>query len=429
MSDFDAGLHPGEEGAESVPAELIISLLDSLAQCIYVLDRTGRFIYVNSAFVRYTATPRHILLRKNIHEIKHTFKPCVSEKVLETKGEVIMFQDIINAAQKTFRQLVTATPVFDTQGEVSYIVVTISAIETIERKLQTARNNEISKLTSTPAAAADHPKDRMVVNASPQMRDVLTQARQAASTDATCLLTGESGTGKEVVARYIHDHSPRAGGPFVVVNCASIPENLMESELFGYEPGTFTGGQRGGKTGSVEAAEGGTLFLDEINSLPLALQGKLLRVLETKSVKRLGGSQEKTVDFRAVAATNQDLYTMCLNKEFRTDLYYRLNLMPICIPPLRERVKDIIPLANFFLQKYCTKYGKNRVFSPLCCRQLLEYRWPGNVRELRNCVERILITTVGDSLEITSLPEHILRGNQAGAAGGPARRRRAVYLY
>lgn len=128
--------------------------------------------------------------------------------------------------------------------------------------------------------------------------------------------------------------------------------------------GSFTGGQGGGQTGSVEAAEGGTLFLDEINSLPLALQGKLLRVLETKSVKRLGGSQEKTVDFRAVAATNQDLYTMCLNKEFRTDLYYRLNLMPICIPPLRERVKDIIPLANFFLQKYCTKYGKNRVFSP-----------------------------------------------------------------
>lgn len=415
MREYDE--HNRFDASDTTPAQLIVTLFDSLRQCIYVLDRAGKFIYVNSAFVRYTETPKHILLQKTIYEIKHTFQPSVSEVVLDTKREVTMFQDIINASKKTFRQLVTATPVFDADGEILYIVVTISSLTDVENQFISARNMEISKPVQNSGTTFDTNEEQSIISASPQMQCILTQARQIADTDAICLLNGESGTGKEVLAKYIHEHSQQTKNvPFVIINCASIPESLMEAELFGYESGAFTGAQKGGKIGSVEAAEGGTLFLDEINSLPLHLQGKLLRVIETRMVKRLGASIEKCIHFRTIAATNEDLYAMVQRKEFRADLFYRLNLIPIFIPPLRERVEDIIPLANLFLQMFCKKYKKNRAFSSFCYQQLLEYHWPGNVRELRNCVERILITTVGDSIEISSLPEQLLQGQNSPVA-------------
>lgn len=386
----------------------IVSLLGTISQCIYILDRNGNFVYVNNAWVRYTETPKKVLLRKNVHEIRHTFKPSILERVLETGHEVTLFQDIKSASGTVHRQLATATPAFNSEGEVSYIIVTVTPLNAISAQIQEAQENEVSLYTEPVRDDIPAPPPNLIA-ASPQMQQVLELARRLADTGAPCLLTGESGTGKGVVAQYIHSCGRNRHGQFVTINCAAIPENLMESELFGYEPGAFTGARREGKLGCIEAADGGTLFLDEINSLPLTMQGKLLRVLETKMVKKLGASREKRVDFRIIAAANQDLYAMCQRGEFREDLYYRLNIVPVGIPPLRQRKEDIVPLTEGFLRELCAKYGKYHMFSPACYQQLLDYNWPGNVRELRNFVERIIIVSSRDAMVINSLPPGIFR--------------------
>lgn len=198
------------------------------------------------------------------------------------------------------------------------------------------------------------------------MRALLDMAKQVAGVDSTILISGETGTGKEVLANFIHRHSHRADRPMVEINCAALPENLLEAELFGYEKGAFTGALNTGKPGMVEEANGGTLFLDEINSLPLALQGKLLRVLESHKSKRLGAVSEREIDFRLLAATNQDLKTCVEKGSFRADLYYRLNVIPLEIPPLRNRREDIIPLALFFLDHFCKNMGAPRCLPKVC---------------------------------------------------------------
>lgn len=232
------------------------------------------------------------------------------------------------------------------------------------------------------------------------MRAALSTAATVAVVDSAVLISGESGTGKEVVAQYIHDASPRSGKPLVVINCASLPENLLEAELFGYEKGAFTGAAPGGKAGLFEAADGGTLFLDEINSMPLNLQGKVLRALETKTIQRLGSTRSKKVDFRLLTASNEDLYHLVEEKKFRADLYYRLAVIPIRLPPLRERREDIIPLAQHFLKLFCRKYAKDKEFSPQTLQLMIQYPWPGNVRELRNFVERAVVMSLGRQVAV-----------------------------
>jgi transcriptional regulator with PAS, ATPase and Fis domain len=189
----------------------------------------------------------------------------------------------------------------------------------------------------------------------------------------------------------------------VTINCAELPESLLEAELFGYEKGSFTGASQTGKAGLIEETDGGTLFLDEINSMPLAMQGKLLRAIEIKQIRRVGATKNKPVDFRLIAATNENLARLIQEKKFRSDLFYRLNVIPIKIPPLRERKEDIVPLALNFLKYYCLKYGKTKAFTVHTMKQMVEYDWPGNVRELKNCVERSIIMCVGDYIEITDI--------------------------
>ena len=224
--------------------------------------------------------------------------------------------------------------------------------------------------------------------------------RRMAVSESPILLIGETGTGKEVLAKYIHRNSSRADAPIIEINCAALPENLLEAELFGYTKGAFTGALNTGKPGLIEAAHGGTLFLDEINSLPLALQGKFLRVLESHKSKRLGAVEEQEIDFRLLAATNQNLKEGVLAGTFRADLYYRLNVIPLELPPLRERREDIAPLATFFLDYYCKRYSRTKVLSRRVIEQLKAYDWPGNIRELKNVVERLLVTSAAGTLEI-----------------------------
>jgi DNA-binding NtrC family response regulator len=242
-----------------------------------------------------------------------------------------------------------------------------------------------------------------VLGEDPAWKETLLAVQRAAGSEATVLLEGESGTGKELLSRALHQLSPRAKGPFVAINCAAIPENLLENELFGHEKGAFTGAT-GRKSGKAELAHRGTLFLDEIGDLPLPLQAKILRLVQERQFERVGGVQTLSVDVRLVAATNRDLKEAVGQKQFREDLYFRLSVLPITIPPLRRRRGDITLLADAFLERYGRELGRRELrFSEAARRTLLEHAWPGNVRELQNCIERATILCEGTEIR----PEHL----------------------
>jgi DNA-binding NtrC family response regulator len=251
------------------------------------------------------------------------------------------------------------------------------------------------------------------------LRHVLQHLHRAAATDATVLLEGESGTGKELFARALHALSPRADGPFVAINCAAIPETLLETELFGHEKGAFTGASAR-KPGRFELAHRGTLFLDEIGELPMALQAKILRALEERCFERVGGTQTLHVDSRVVAATNRNLKQRVAERQFREDLYFRLSVFPIQIPPLRERGDDVVILAHHFVGKFCRDMNKTALaLSPAVLDELRAYSWPGNVRELQNCIERAVILCEGDSIQSRHLNLSFRTPAGGAAAAGP----------
>jgi formate hydrogenlyase transcriptional activator len=254
------------------------------------------------------------------------------------------------------------------------------------------------------AAAESHNGFEGIVGSSGALRGVLDQIRTVAPTDSTVLIEGETGTGKELIAQAIHTHSKRRDRPFVKLNCAAIPVGLLESELFGHEKGAFTGAVAQ-RTGRFEAANGGTLFLDEIGDIPLELQAKLLRVLQEQEFERLGSAFTHRVNVRVVAATNQDLATLVAEKKFRMDLYYRINVFPIAVPPLRHRLEDIPLLVAHFVDVYAERMAKRIGKIPSdAIEALARYPWPGNIRELQNFIERAVILTTGDVLHVSALP-------------------------
>jgi DNA-binding NtrC family response regulator len=253
-----------------------------------------------------------------------------------------------------------------------------------------------------------------IIGEDPSLKRVSVALQRAAATDATVLLQGESGTGKELFARTLHALSPRNDGPFVAINCAAIPENLLETELFGYEKGAFTGAN-GRKPGRFELAHRGTLFLDEIGELPLPLQAKILRALEERRFDRVGGTVSLQVDVRIVAATNRNLKAAVGARQFREDLFFRLSVFPVDIPPLRERRDDVEILARHFIERYCRELKKKPLaLAPEALSELKAYAWPGNVRELQNCIERAVILTEGDAI----LPRY-LNLSFVGASAAP----------
>jgi two-component system, response regulator FlrC len=264
--------------------------------------------------------------------------------------------------------------------------------------LKPFRSNQLES-TIVRANCLQRPMANMVVAAAKSMQ-VIQLAHRSAQADATVLISGESGTGKEVLSRYIHDVSPRADGPFVAINCAAIPESMLEATLFGYNRGAYTGAINA-QPGKFEVANGGTLLLDEISELPLALQSKLLRVIQEREVERLGGHQTIKLDVRLIAATNRDLREEVKNGRFRQDLYYRLDVLPLMWSALRERKEDILPLAQFFLEKY--GQGQQCVLSPGAQASLYRYPWPGNVRELENIIQRSVVLARGVEIQAEDL--------------------------
>jgi DNA-binding NtrC family response regulator len=248
-----------------------------------------------------------------------------------------------------------------------------------------------------------------IIGGAPIIMQILRTVRRVALADSSVLISGETGVGKELVARAVHLASPRRAGPFIKVNCAAIPDSLLESDLFGHEKGAFTGAMTS-KPGRFELANGGTIFLDEIGELPLNLQAKLLAVIQDRAFERVGGVKTIRVDIRIVAATNKDLAAACQNGSFRSDLFYRLNVVPVCIPPLRERREDVVSLAEYFVSRLEAKYGRRIAIPPEVLSAFIAYEWPGNVRELENVIERMFVLSEGDMLDPSLLPAEIGSG-------------------
>ncbi|MFJ5718058.1 sigma-54 interaction domain-containing protein [Neobacillus sp. NPDC093127] len=307
--------------------------------------------------------------------------------------------------------LVSATPIFDDEGKLIFTFQNVRDITELNKlKHQLDETYALSESFRQTLQEVQRTKENgsQIVFQSELMEKIIVLAHKFSKVNTPILILGESGTGKDVLANYIHFIDSRTNkGPFVKINCGAIPEQLLESELFGYEAGAFSGANRSGKAGLFEVANGGTIFLDEIGEMPFALQVKLLGVLQDMKIQRVGGTKQIPIDVRVIAATNADLEKMIKEKQFRQDLYFRLNVLSITIPPLRERPEDIIVLIEHFLKMFNEKHHINKSFSPNIIKLFLSYGWPGNIRELKNLVERLMIISDGNVVNDTIIPANM----------------------
>lgn len=380
----------------------ILPILNSIRQAIFIDDAEGYALWINKACEEIYRIKKEDIIGKHCTYLEHMgiFEPSVARRVLEEKKEVTILHK-----NKDGKQLLsTGIPIWNEKGQLSKIVSTshdVTELMELQNKLESIQ----SALQDMWVGEA-HKYERIIAN-SPAMLGVIQMAERLASLDTTVLITGESGSGKGVIARLIHDIGDRSDQPFIQINCGAIPENLLETELFGYERGAFTGSRKEGKKGLFEAANNGTVFLDEISELPLNLQVKILQVIQEKAIQRVGGLERIPVDVRIISATNRNLEEMVKRGRFREDLFYRLNVVPIAIPALRDRPEDIVPMIRSFLHKNNKKFNENKTMNTAAMSVLLKYRWPGNVRELENLIERLVITTRGSIIGPENLPGYI----------------------
>lgn len=382
----------------NLTAEDLIKILDCYYGEIFVTDSRGTILYTNSGeFFVDMGLACEDIIGKHISRINGIFDRSISQEVLDAGHEIVGYN-----SDKTGRSIyIHGVPIFDDDDNIMMIVQFSKIGAEIEEFLREIyKSKERIKQYHALLNYITNPKGDVdgLVFRSKIMKQVLRNAERAAITDGHVLLYGESGTGKEVVTKYIHSKSPRSHEVFIPVNCAAIPENLFESEFFGYDRGAFTGSRQEGKPGFFEMANRGTLLLDEIGELPLSIQSKFLRVLETSEVTRIGSIKSKKVDVRIVCATNRNLYEMVQNKQFREDLYYRLNIIQLTLPALRDRKEDIEPLINHFLEFYNRKYNANKQITQTEMKRLTLYQWPGNVRELKNLVHRLVVLSENDMI-------------------------------
>lgn len=375
--------------------DFILSVLENSYDGIYITDKNSVTIYVNKAYENLTGHKRSEYVGKHMDDLIKAgiMKVHITRDVIASKKSVTTREELISGKNV----LVTGNPIFNNNNEIIAVVTNvrdISEIISLEKKERLAKE-VISRYQKQ---FFDASTMRNIVCESANTISVFNFAAKVAPKDSTVLLTGETGVGKEVVAKYIHYNSLRKDSNYIKINCGAIPENLLESELFGYVGGAFTGADPNGKPGLFELADNGTLFLDEIGELPLNLQSSLLRVLQDGEVTRVGSTKTRRVSVRIIAATNRNLKQMIEEKTFREDLYYRLNVISINIPPLRERRDDIPPLAELFIERLNKKYNTKKQVSDTFLLELMSMSWPGNVRELSNFVERQYILSESDIL-------------------------------
>jgi len=380
-------------------------ILDHVSDFVFVFDHEARVLWVNRGGCDALGVPRSQLIGKTQKQLvdEGYIRGSVVYAAIKERKEAV---GIVYAGSGTHEVITRCRPIFDDSGDLQFVVGTSSNIEELNT-LRVALEKERRK-SKKYLREIEHLRRVLILNGdfifdSPEMKTLLDDLLKVAAFDYAILITGESGVGKEVIAKTIHLNSSRKSGPFIPVCIPVIPANLLESELFGYEGGTFTGSFREGKMGLLEGAQGGTLFLDEVGDIPAEIQVKILRAIETNEIRKVGSTKTIRLDVRIIAATNRPLDQMMRKGSFREDLYYRLNVVPIHVKPLRERQEDIVPLCDHFLQQINGKYHLHKAISEEALEIMKQYRWPGNVRELKHVVERLSVLSNGDLI----IPEDV----------------------
>ncbi|MCY8231120.1 sigma-54 interaction domain-containing protein [Priestia endophytica] len=372
-------------------AEELYDIFESSFDEIFVTDANGTVIMVNSTCEQYYGLSKSDFVGKHVRELEEQgiFYPSASLQVIESKQAL----EIVQKTDKSRYLHVRARPIFYKNGKLkSVISYSRDLTDLMELSHQVDKMEQQIEFYKRELVQTQSEISGIIVH-SDKMKKVFQFIERVSVVDTTVLILGETGVGKSRIARLMHDRSSRKTKPYYEVNCAALPETLIEAELFGYEGGSFTGGLKQGKKGLIEKANFGTLFLDEVGELSLSAQSKLLYVLQEKKVRPIGGTREIKLDIRIVAATNQPLEEMVKKGTFRRDLYYRLNVIPLYIPPLRERREDIIPLVHHFLTVFNERYNRSVEFSPKVFEAFLKGEWPGNIREIENMVERLVVTS------------------------------------
>ncbi|WP_243385513.1 sigma-54 interaction domain-containing protein [Bacillus kexueae] len=382
------------------------AILNAIKEDFMVTSTDGTIIRATKVTADIYGMKEDELIGQSVYDLERRgiFTPLVTPLVLDKRDRVTVVQQTLTGK----KLLITGIPVFDDEGEIyrivsfSYDLTELLNMKKYLEKMQDEMDRVKLELENLKSERVG--EDGFIAQ-DPVMKRSVQIARRVADVDVNVLLLGESGVGKTMFAKDIHKRSSRSEGPFIEVNCGAIPASLFEAEFFGYEGGAFSGAKRQGKPGLAELADGGTLFLDEVGELSLEHQVKLLSLIQNKKFYRVGGTKERTVDFRLIAATNQDLRRLVDEGKFREDLYFRLHVVPITIPPLRERTGDLVPLIHYFLQYFNEKYNRKRELDEGVLYQLLQNPWKGNVRELMNVMERLVVTSPTKLITIDYLPE------------------------
>ncbi|MCI8539239.1 MAG: sigma 54-interacting transcriptional regulator [Oscillospiraceae bacterium] len=386
------------------------AVVDNLLDGVYVTDGNAVTQYVNPAYTKHTGIQPEEIIGRSVTDIVAEgtlFKKAVSADVIRLRRNVTGTGFIRTLKGKQIHAYVTGVPLFDRNGEVKNVVVSVFDTDSLRYRVTEFRNAMQAGDAVQIVERFEEDAINPMVGSDPSIQEIRRTIARAAATDVTILITGESGVGKESVADRVYSLSRRKGKPYVKVNCAAIPGNLLESELFGYEKGAFTGASKEGKTGLFERANHGTILLDEIGDLPYELQTKLLRALQQKEIMRIGGVKPISLDVRVIAATNADLKKKIKDGTFREDLYYRLSVVPVHVPPLRERRGDIAKLVKHYFFEYCTKHAHTVTVPDEAMMIFESYDWPGNVRELQNVIEYMVICSESNVLDSKALANYL----------------------
>lgn len=385
-------------------------MLNKVEDGIYITDYVGTTLFVNDAFLKLSGLSRDNIIGKTVYNLKknNILPNSCCAKVIESRNTVFT----INNYTEGQKCLVSGSPIFNDEGKLVRTIAVIRDVSELDSLMKTVaiKEDQIIDRAKYTVKQIDNKIDTYI-SSNLYMKEIYNNVKKISQFDSTILILGETGVGKDFLAEYIYKvYRNKNKGKFVKINCGAIPENLLESEFFGYEEGAFSGALKGGKKGLFEVAENGIVYLDEIGDMPYSLQVKLLSVINDKVFYRVGGVNSVPFKAKIVAATNANLIKLVADKKFRLDLYYRLNVVNFTIPPLRNRTEDILPLAREFLQHYNNKYSKNTFFSPECLEKFIAYDWPGNIREMKNIIERLVLMTDTPCITLQSFKEQLILG-------------------